>query len=184
MSVAIVYETHSTSQDNEAGIATGWLPGALSEAGRAQAAALGKRRRNDGIGVVFSSDLGRAMETAEIAFADTNISRIQDARLRECNYGELNGAPVERVHAERSKRIDTPFPGGQSYRDVVVQTREFLRDVARDYDGKRVLIISHSANRWALQNLLEGAPLEDVVVAPFAWQEGWEYTLPSGWTGD
>jgi broad specificity phosphatase PhoE len=184
MSVTIVYETHSTSTDNEAGIASGWLPGELSPRGREQAVELGKRRRNDGIDIVFSSDLRRAVETAEIAFAGKQIPLRQDARLRECNYGELNGAPTERVHAERSARIDTPFPGGQSYRDVVNQTREFLRDLSRDYDGKRVLLISHSANRWALQHLLEGARLEELVAGPFDWQEGWEYTLPAGWTGD
>lgn len=183
MSVSIVYETHSTSKDNEAGVASGWSPSELSDTGREQAAALGERRRNDGIDVVFSSDLRRAVETAEIAFAGSDVPLLQDVRLRECNYGDLNSGPVETVHAERAKRVDTPFPNGQSYRDVVDQTREFLRDLARDYDGKRVLLISHSANRWALQHLLEGTPLEDAV-GPFDWREGWEYTLPSGWQGD
>lgn len=185
MHVSIVYETHATSTDNEAGIASGWLPGQLSVVvGRQNARDLGERRRDDGIDVVFSSDLRPAVETAEIAFAGSDVQRIQDDRLRECNYGELNGAPVERLNAERAKRVETPFPGGQSYRDVVNQTREFLRELACDYDGKRVLVIAHSANRWSLQNLLEGMTLEDVIVAPFDWQEGWEYTLPTGWTGD
>ena len=184
MSVSIVYETHSTSKDNEAGVASGWSPSELSEAGREQAAALGQRRRDDGIDVVFSSDLRRAVQTAEIAFTGSDVPLLQDVRLRECNYGDLNSAPVERVHAERASRVDTPFPNGQSYREVVNQTRDFLLDLARDYDGKRVLLISHSANRWALQHLLGSERLEDVVVAPFDWQEGWEYTLPSGWSAD
>ena len=47
MSVEIVYETHATSEDNEAGIATGWLPGRLSTHGREQARELGERRRDD-----------------------------------------------------------------------------------------------------------------------------------------
>jgi broad specificity phosphatase PhoE len=69
MSVAVVFETHSTSIDNEFGIATGWNEGELSETGREQARQLGERRRDDGIDVVFTSDLRRAVETAEIAFA-------------------------------------------------------------------------------------------------------------------
>jgi hypothetical protein len=32
--------------------------------------------------------------------------------------------------------------------------------------------------------LLDGTPLAEAVVAPFEWQEGWPYALPSGWTGD
>ena len=85
MSVEVVFETHSTSEDNEAGIATGWLPGRLSAAGREQARELGERRRNDGVAVVFTSDLGRAVETAEIAFAGSPLPVVPDARLRECN---------------------------------------------------------------------------------------------------
>jgi broad specificity phosphatase PhoE len=47
MSVDVVFETHSTSVDNEHGIATGWLEGSLSEAGKLQAESLGDRRRVD-----------------------------------------------------------------------------------------------------------------------------------------
>jgi broad specificity phosphatase PhoE len=93
MSVAIVYETHSTTLDNERGFATGWLPGELSPVGRENAADLGRRRRNYAIDAVFTSDLTRALETARIAFGDSGVPIIQDARLRECNYGDLNGAP-------------------------------------------------------------------------------------------
>lgn len=179
MPVDIIYETHSTSVDNESGIATGWLPGQLSELGREQALALGLRRRDDEIATVFVSDLPRAVETAEIAFAGTDMPIVQDQRLRECNYGELNGAPVEVVTAERARRIDTPFPGGQSYRDVVDQTAALLLDVGWACEGKQVLIIAHSANRWALDCLLNGRALEDLVDAPFDWQDGWRYVLPS-----
>ena len=107
---------------------------------------------------------------------------MQDARLRECNYGELNGAPSARVHEVRAQHIDTPFSGGQSYRNVVDQVADFLREIAGDWDGKRVLIIGHSATRWALQCLLDGGRLQDLVEAPFEWQPGWEFVLPDGWT--
>jgi broad specificity phosphatase PhoE len=56
-----------TSEDNETGIATGWLPGRLSDIGRQQARELGARRRADRPVAVFTSDLSRAVETAEIA---------------------------------------------------------------------------------------------------------------------
>jgi hypothetical protein len=47
----------------------------------------------------------------------------------------------------------------------------------REHDGQRTLVIAHSANRWAIQHLLHGAPLADVIAAPFEWQPGWEYVL-------
>ena len=68
MAIELVFETHSTTVDNEQGHATGWLPGQLSERGRAQAQQLGRRRLGDGITAVFSSDLTRAAETASVAF--------------------------------------------------------------------------------------------------------------------
>lgn len=178
MAVEIIYETHQTSTDNEAGIATGWLPGELSALGRSQAVELGERRRRDGLAAVFTSDLWRAVETAEIAFAATDIPMFQDVRLRECNYGELNGAPVARIAGERANRVATPFPGGQSYEDVVRATDSFLGDLVASWDDRRVLIIAHSANYWALQVLLSGANLKDLVVATFDWQPGWYFTLP------
>lgn len=177
MAVQLVFETHSTTLDNERGIATGWLPGELSPQGRENARELGERRRDDGIACVFTSDLARAVETVEIAFAGSSIEIREDERLRECNYGELNGVPVEQLEP-RSRFIDEPFPGGQSYRDCVRLMAGFLADVEREFDGRRVLVIGHSAQRWALRELLDGVPLRLLVDAPFRWQEGWEYAMP------
>jgi broad specificity phosphatase PhoE len=176
-SVAIVYETHATTEDNERGIATGWLPGRLSPLGRRQAEELGQRRRGDAIDVVYSSDLARALETAEIALADSDLPVIADTRLRECDYGDLNGAPIAQLGSERARRVDEPFPGGESYRDVVGRVADLLDELRRDRPGQRVLMISHSAPQWALDHLLLGEPLEELVTPPFAWQPGWEYTL-------
>jgi broad specificity phosphatase PhoE len=175
--VELVYETHSTSVDNERGVATGWLPGRLSERGREQARALGDRRRNDGIAAVYASDLRRAVETAEIAFAVSGIPVRHDARLRECDYGELNGASVDQVTDVRRQHLDVPFPGGESYRQVVDRTRAFLDEAVARHDGERIVVIAHSANRWGLDHLVHGAPLEELVEAPFEWQPGWIYRV-------
>lgn len=177
MSVQIVFETHSISTDNERGIATGWLDGALSERGRELAEELGRRRQDDGVTAVFSSDLRRAAETAEIAFRGTAIPLFLDWRLRECDYGELNGAAVEAVARERRRRIDEPFPDGESYRDAVARVASFLADLRTRFDGRRVVTIGHSATRWALEHLLIGVPLEELVDAPFEWHPGWEYVV-------
>lgn len=169
-----MYETHSVTVDNEAGIATGWLPGELSPRGRELAAELGRRRRD--VDVVYASDLRRAVQTAEIAFGGGKEVRL-DARLRECDYGVHNGRPVREVAELRRRYIDTPWPGGQSYRDVVGATAAFLEEVRWEWEGCSVLVIAHSANRWALQQLLGGVPLEELVGAPFRWRPGWEFVL-------
>ena len=132
----LVYETHAMTTDNEAGLATGWLPGRLSEQGRADARRLGERRRDDEIELVVTSDLRRAVETAEIAFAGSEIPLRRDRRLRECDYGELNGRPVAEIDAQRVQRVDRPFAGGESYRDVVARPRASSRTCCqRDRHG-------------------------------------------------
>ncbi|HYN92706.1 MAG TPA: histidine phosphatase family protein [Pilimelia sp.] len=183
MAVQIVYETHSVTTDNEAGVATGWLPGELSPQGRALAEQLGYRRRGGAVVAVFTSDLHRALQTARIAFDGSGLPIYTDARLRECNYGTLNGAPVTLFSDRRRERIERPFPRGESYRQVVDRTRSFLRDLSGRFDGTTVVVIAHTANRWALDHLLCGRAMADLVDAPFDWQEGWFYELPTGWTG-
>jgi 2,3-bisphosphoglycerate-dependent phosphoglycerate mutase len=180
----IVFETHSTSVDNERGIATGWLPGRLSPHGKRQAEELGARRRDDGLSAVYTSDLTRAVETAEIAFAGSPLPIYRECRLRECNYGELNGAPVPELDAVRVQHVDEPFPGGESYRAAVARVGEFLDELVAERDGERVLLIGHGATRFALDHLVNGVPLEQLVSAPFDWQEGWIYRLTARKTTD
>jgi alpha-ribazole phosphatase/probable phosphoglycerate mutase len=174
----LVFETHSITEDNEAGRATGWLPGRLSAVGREGAARLGARRRDDGIGAVFTSDLGRAVETATIAFGDSGIPVLHDWRLRECDYGERNGMPVAQVVGRRGEHLDAPYPGGESWRQAAHRVGRFLDDLPLRWDGARVLVIGHTATRWAFDHFLGGTPLEDLIDADFAWQEGWEYVTP------
>lgn len=177
MSTAIVFETHAMSEDNERGLATGWLPGRLSSRGRVFARELGDRRRVDGLAAVFTSDLGRAVETTQIAFASTDMPVLHDWRLRECDYGDLNGAPTSEVHANRRGRLDTRYPNGETWREAVARNARFLSDVPTRWGGNRILLIGHVATRLALDHYINGVPLEDVIEADFDWRPGWEYVL-------
>ena len=128
--------------------------------------------------VVFASDLNRAVETAQIAFEGSGIPVFLDWRLRECDYGVLNGMPRTQLDAERHQRVNEPFPGGESWREAVARVDMFLDDLRVERDGQRVVLIGHVATRWALDQHVLGIPLEALVDAVFEWQEGWEYALP------
>ena len=177
MRIEIVYETHATTEDNEAGRATGWRPGRLSAAGRAQAAELGGRRREDGIAAVFCSDLARAVETAQIAFGGSGVPLLLDWRLRECDYGTRNGMPVAELHGGRTAHLDAPYPGGESWRQATDRVGRFLADLPSRWDGQRVTVIGHVATRWGLDRAIDGAGLAALDAADFAWRPGWEYVL-------
>ena len=175
--IEIVFESHSTSADNERWIASGWLDPSLSPLGRRQAKELGDRRAEDEIVAVFCSDLARAAETAQIAFGGRGLPIFRDWRLRECNYGLLNGRAVARLEAERTQHVLDPYSGGESYLDVVARVRSFLGDLPARYPQRRVCVIGHSATKWAFDHILEGTPLDELVEGSFRWQPGWLYTL-------
>jgi len=178
MSIEIVFETHALSEDNERGIATGWLPGRLSARGRELAARMGRRRRDDGIAAVFTSDLWRAAETAQIAFGDTDIPILSDWRLRECDFGRRNGTPATEIRQDREEYLDRPYPGGESRRQAVRRVAGLFTDLPTRWAGRRVMLIGHVATRHALDHIINGVPLEELTAAEFDWrEEGWEYRL-------
>ena len=172
----LVFETHAWSEDNDRGVATGWLPGRLSERGRALARELGERRRDDGLAAVLCSDLRRAVETVELAFAGSEVPVLLDWRLRECDYGLLNGKPAAEVHAAVSG-VDERFPGGESWREAVRRATGALADIEDRWPDDRVLVVGHMAVWWALRHRYEGMPLR-ALGRGFTWQEGWTFEVP------
>ena len=176
----LVFETHATSIDNEAGRASGWHDVHLSATGERQAAELGARYADDTPSIVLTSDLRRAWRTAMTAFGG-RVAIHRDARLRECDYGQLTLAPAADIARMRRARVDTPFPGGESYVQVVARVRACLADVATIAPDGWLLVVGHRATQYALDHLLAGVPLHDAVVAPWQWQPGWTYWLPEPW---
>jgi 2,3-bisphosphoglycerate-dependent phosphoglycerate mutase len=85
--------------------------------------------------------------------------------------------PAARLAAERDRRVDEPFPGGESWREAVARVKGFLDELGGAHAGERVLVIGHVATRWALDHYVNRVPLQDLVRAPFSWQPGWEYEL-------
>jgi alpha-ribazole phosphatase/probable phosphoglycerate mutase len=177
VAVQIVFETHSITDDNERGIATGWLPGRLSADGRAAAKELGARRRDDAIRAVFTSDLRRAVETAELAFDGASMPVFHDWRLRECDYGERNGTAREEIERTRREYLDRPYPGGESWRGAIRRVKRALDDLGNGARWGRVLVIGHNATRWALEHYVNGVPLEELAEEQFVWRPGWEFLL-------
>lgn len=178
MAVEVVFETHASNVDNDRGRVSGWRPGRLSARGRELAAELGLRRGADNLAAVFCSDLAHAVETAELAFpAPRSVPVFFDHRLRECNYGQLNGAPAADVHAQRRAHLHQSHPDGESWTTAVERNTTLLRELPARYDGQRVLIIGHVATRWALDVLVRGAELDELIDSDFGWRPGWSYTL-------
>ncbi|MBV8192286.1 MAG: histidine phosphatase family protein [Alphaproteobacteria bacterium] len=181
MSTRITFFVHGTTADNERRISSGWKDVGLSERGVKQAAQLKRHGEGAKFAVVFCSDLKRAHEFARLVWQGT-CPIIPDARLRECNYGELNGAPSDIVEPMQANGdVTTRFAGGESYEDVKARIADFLKFLKKDYEGKNVAVVAHKAPQLALDVLLGGKSWEQALAEDWrksaAWRPGWEYNL-------
>lgn len=174
--ITIIFESHSTTTDNETKKAAGWNDVQLALSGQKQAWQMGERYQNQHFDAIFCSDLQRSYKTAEIAFGD-KFPIIQDRRLRECNYGKLNGTDKDLVFSQRAQHLTEPFPDGESYTQTMQRMKAFLDDLQRDYQDKTVLIIGHRATQYGLEHWLNRKTLEQAVLEPWQWQPGWRYNL-------
>ena len=179
MSIRITYFVHGTTKDNENGIATGQLPGELSELGIEQARELGMNIEGNPFDAVFSSDLQRAVDSARFAFGNRH-EIIYDQRLREINYGDWNGKS-DSFKDRMTDFIDTQFPNGESYQDVKNRMRSFLDEMKETYDQKHIAIVAHQSPQLALESICNGKTLQQAIDTDWRktsnWQPGWMYIL-------
>lgn len=181
MSVYITYFVHGTTTDNEQKISSGWKDVELSELGVRQSKELTEQTKDKKFDVVFCSDLKRAHDSAKLAW--DGISKIiPDARLRECNYGTLNGASSDIVEPmQENEAITKPFPEGESYEDVKARVADFLTFLKQNYDGKHIAIVAHKAPQLSLDVLLKDKTWKQALAEDWrktkSWQPGWIYQL-------
>ena len=181
--VIITYFVHGTTTDNENKIATGWNQGELSELGKTQSIQLKEQVKDEEYDVVFCSDLKRAVDSAKLAFEDREIPIIKDKRLRECNYGELNGADSDKVEAAEMQCITKPYPRGESYKEVQNRIKRFLQFLLEKYPGKHVAIVAHKVPQLALEVLINKKTWQQAIEEdwrkkePKEWRPGWIYIL-------
>lgn len=176
--VSITYFVHGTTTDNEAGLATGWLPGELSELGAKQTHELAEKLVGQKFDVVICSDLQRAVQTAEIVFGSDFA---KDERLREANYGDWNGQPHLLFKDRMEDFVNTPFPNGESYRDVEARMRSLCDELKRKYGSKRIALVAHQAPQLALDVIIKGKTWQEAITEDWrktgAFQPGWKYRL-------
>lgn len=171
MPVNVIYFVHGTTTDNEIKHSSGWDEALLSDKGKLQAEELRKKIDLNQIDVVFCSDLKRAVESANIIFKnDKKI--IIDNRLRECNYGELNGKDSSKVIYEN--HIFEKFPDGESLVDVEKRIRDFCKFLINEYDNKNVAIVAHKAPQLALEVITKNVTWKNAIENDWRKTKNWQ----------
>ncbi len=177
----ITYFVHSITEDNEKGLATGWLSGKLSSEGIDRAKKLSNELSDRNFDAVFSSDLARAIDSTHLFFKD-HFPVYIDWRLRECNYGSKDGLPAADFKKNREQDyIDVNYPDGESYLDVEKRMRSFIRDLQNTFDYESIAIVGHQAPQLALDVIIQKMTWTQAIKNDWrkkgAWQPGWEYCL-------
>ena len=178
MAVKVIYFVHGTTTDNIEHKSTGWIQGELTEKGIQQSIDLKKQINLDEIDLVISSDLKRAIDSADYTFKGLK-DIYHDKRIRECNYGNLNGKDSSLVVYE--DHITIPFPNGESLKDVENRVRDFCNYLKEIFDGKTIAIVSHKAPQFAFEVITNGITWEEAILKDWrkskSWQPGWEYII-------
>jgi alpha-ribazole phosphatase/probable phosphoglycerate mutase len=151
----------------------------LSERGIEQAQSLLRQCAGTLFDAVFCSDLKRAVETAKLVFPDCRL--VLDSRLREMNYGVLNGRPGREFPSDELECIHTRYTSGENCLDVEERVREFLEERASDFRDGNIAVVSHKYPQLALEVICNNTTWEEAILNDWRkvgyWRPGWRYTV-------
>ena len=149
LSVDVLLIRHAAHVQLDATL-SGRTPGlSLSEAGRAQAAALAGRLGAEGIAAVQASPLDRTQATARAIAEAAGVEVKTVAALNEVDFGEWAGrtfaelAPDPDWDAWNAARSTARAPGGESMAEAQARMVSHLRATAMSHDGQRIAMVSH-----------------------------------------
>ena len=187
----IILIRHGESEGNRQKRWQGHWDSPLSERGRLQAQALAARLARLPFDFLYSSDLSRARETAEIVAAATGHALIVEPRLRERNIGIFQGLTWEEIearHPEEARRLQENWneyqvPGGESEALFFERAVTTVEKLAQRHRGRRIVAVTHGGVLRAMLMRGLGLPREEArsyavinaALNRFAYNdEGWE----------
>jgi len=140
----------------------------MSDAGHKQVEKLRDRLANEKIDAVYSSDLRRALETAEIVLAGRELDIVGCPELRECNYGSCEGLTFQEINSHYPDvaqkcinfTLKLEFPEGESFEEFIERSSSFLEKLDKHEPSETILIASHNGPLRVLVLRLLGVDME------------------------
>jgi len=143
---------HGITEFNSARKFLGYSDIELSAAGCRQVEQLRDHLVDDKIDAVYSSDLKRALVTAEVISSGHEVDITARSELREMNYGDVEGLTFEEISrlypgvaevlANFGPRLK--FPGGENFREFIERASKFLDELKGHTSSQTILIVSHN----------------------------------------
>lgn len=167
--VKFIIVRHGYSKTNKESRFTGQLDVPLDEIGILQGETTSKYiYDNFKVDCIYSSDLSRAYNTVKPLADALNFDIIKCKELREVHLGNWQGKEFEEVKKEfpesYAEYIQNPamfrFEGGENYSDTMIRATDAIKKIAKDNDGKTVVVATHGGVIRTLVAAWSGIPIE------------------------
>ncbi len=157
---------HGQSSHNLRELVAGQVPSCLTRRGREDARAVAVLLKGRPFDLIYSSDLRRALQTAEVIRDSLGLGcpiRISSL-LRELDYGRFTQRPVRETFAflDYRRRRDRPYPGGESFGDLKRRAEAFAERLRSEAGGRSLLITAHAGPIRMLLAVLGAVGLEEL----------------------
>jgi valyl-tRNA synthetase len=161
---------HGETEANVAKIHQGHGDSPLTALGREQAEKMAESFKGKEIGLILSSDLGRARETAEAVAKITGAEIVYDEAFRERNAGDMQGLSHEDAKKRFGDHKDHTniIPNAETYEEMETRIMNAYHAHHAEHGNQNVVIVSHSGTVRMLKKALRGLSFEEALVLPGA----------------
>lgn len=130
---------------------------------------LKKMLKGENLDLIFCSEFSRCRETAEIIAKEINFQGeiTTDKRINEMNFGIWNDKFLLKFRREVLKFPEKLFyqslEKGENWTDLLKRASEFINEIEKKYQEKKILIVSHGDPLWFLMSLMEGLEKKEMI---------------------
>lgn len=171
----LILVRHGRSEANLKQVFAGYTDAALSDLGKRQAEAVADRlAATEHIDAIYASDLSRAVDTALPTAKRFGLTVKTDKDLREIFAGVWENMTFEDIlaqyHADRVRWLEdlgnSYCTGGETVKEVAARVQRALVRIAKENDGKTVMIATHWTPLYCAFSIATGTPIEKIRSLP------------------
>ena len=172
----LIFVRHGESEANRRDIFAGHLDIDLEENGLKQAEKTALYiKENYCISKVYASDLKRAFRTGKCIADLCGVEIVKNENLREISAGEWEGVSFSKLHEEYNREFgiwcddigNSACNGGESVKELAERILVQVEKIARENDGKEVVIATHATPVRVMQCIASGMPISDMKKIPW-----------------
>nr|WP_290441094.1 histidine phosphatase family protein [Clostridium algidicarnis] len=173
--VNIYIARHGETKWNIEGRMQGFKNSDLTQRGINDARSLGESLKDIDFDCIYSSPLGRALDTAKYIRQDDNIKIILDDSLKELNLGLWEGMTHEEIKEKyplqynnfREHPESFESQGGESFLELIKRVEKGLNNIIKDENHENILIVTHTCVIKAISIIVKGNDVKDFWNLPF-----------------